>query len=121
MEMGGSVVSSLASVISRLIGSNQGKAPLTTEFNMIILGSKVRDSITGLEGIATARCTYLYGCVRIGIQPTALEGQKVAEEVFLDEQRVEVLEERKPVVSPASSALSGGPQSDPRASRSLRR
>ena len=43
---------------------------------MIKLGSKVRDSITGLEGIATARTEYLYGCVRITITPTELKDGK---------------------------------------------
>jgi hypothetical protein len=34
---------------------------------MVKLGSKCRDSITGLEGIATARTEYLYGCVHVCI------------------------------------------------------
>ncbi len=76
---------------------------------MIKLGSRVRDSITGFEGIAVIRSEHLYGCVHIGITPTILnkDGSTIRPE-FFDEQRVLVLEEMKPEVSPASSAVSGG-------------
>lgn len=80
---------------------------------MIKLGSKVKDSITGLTGIATSRCVYLHGCVHIGITPTELKDGKPIDSCWFDEQRVEVLEEKAPDVSPASSATSGGPASSP--------
>jgi len=35
---------------------------------MIKLGIRVKDSITGYEGVAIARTDWLYGCVRITIQ-----------------------------------------------------
>lgn len=77
---------------------------------MIKLGSKVRDHITGFEGIAVARTTWLYGCNRIVIEPTSLDkdGSPVKPESF-DEQRIELLEERAPFVAPVSEATSGGP------------
>lgn len=88
---------------------------------MIQLGSLVRDSVTGFSGMATARTVYLYGCVRITVPPTALhDGSPVADEWF-DEQRIEVVEPREPVVSAASSATSGGPQNDPPRERVPRR
>lgn len=37
------------------------------------LGQKVRDTISGVEGVAVARTEWLYGCVRVTIQP---EGSK---------------------------------------------
>lgn len=58
---------------------------------MVPLGSKVRDLITGLEGVAIGRSTWLYGCVRIGVEPLALKDGKPAESVWLDEQRMEVV------------------------------
>lgn len=76
---------------------------------MIKLGSKVKDSITGLTGIATSRTEYLYGCVHIGITPQETKDGKACEPQWFDEQRVEVLKEKKPWFSPASSASSGGP------------
>lgn len=76
---------------------------------MIKLGSKVKDSITGLTGIATSRTEYLYGCVHIGVTPTELKDGKPIESSWFDEQRIELVEEKKPEVSKASSAKSGGP------------
>ncbi len=39
----------------------------------IKLGDKVRDPLTGVEGIAYSRITYLQGCDRIGIQMPKVE------------------------------------------------
>jgi hypothetical protein len=40
---------------------------------VINLGDDVRDTITGCTGIATGRTEWLYGCVRIGVQPRVLK------------------------------------------------
>lgn len=40
---------------------------------MIKLGDKVKDKISGFEGLATARSEFLYGCVRILVEPTGLK------------------------------------------------
>ena len=80
----------------------------------IQLGSRVRDSITGADGIAVARTEYLYGCVRVGIEAESLDEKgKPRDLVWIDEQRIELLEERTPVASRLSSATAGGPQEDP--------
>lgn len=85
----------------------------------IQLGSKVRDSISGLSGIATGRATFLYGCVRVLIEPQELKDGKPIDPVWFDEQRVEVVEEKAPVVSADSTpGIPGGPQKDPPASAS---
>lgn len=39
----------------------------------VTLGKTYKDSISGFEGIAIARATYLYGCVRVNISPTKLK------------------------------------------------
>jgi len=80
---------------------------------MVILGSKVKDTLTGFSGIATARTEWLYGCARISIEPTELKDGKPIEAQWFDEQRVEVIKELAPTVSKDSSATSGGPQRDP--------
>lgn len=77
----------------------------------IKLGSKVRDILTGFEGIAVARTTFLYGCVRVCIESTEILKGEVVENWF-DEQRVETVKKTKPKVSPESSAGAGGPQRD---------
>jgi len=80
---------------------------------MVRLGSKVRDTITGFQGIATGRTEWLYGCTRISVEPTTLHEGKPIESHWFDEQRIEVLEAGEPKVSSDSSATSGGPQRDP--------
>lgn len=66
---------------------------------MAILGERYKDNITGFEGVAVSRTTYLYGCVRIG-----LEGKgKPGETIFFDEQRL----------VNTSQASSGGPMPSP--------
>jgi len=61
----------------------------------IKLGSKVKDKITGLVGIAMARTTWLHGCVRISIQPQELKDGKPIELYTIDEPQCEVIEEEK--------------------------
>ena len=55
---------------------------------MIKLGTKVKDSITGFEGIATSRVEYLIGCTQIGITPPVDKDGKVPDVVYLDEYRL---------------------------------
>lgn len=73
---------------------------------MIKLGQKVRDKITGFEGIAIARTEWLYSCVRLGVQ-----GQKVKDDGTLpeaqwfDEPQLEPIEE----VERPKPRTNGGP------------
>jgi hypothetical protein len=62
------------------------------------LGSKVKDSITGYEGIAVQRIEYLYGCVRIGVEGKVGADGKVPGIEYFDEQRVD----------PKSTVTTGG-------------
>jgi hypothetical protein len=80
---------------------------------MIQLGSKVRDTVTGFTGLAVSRTEFLHGCVRVGIEPQTLHEGKPMDAHWFDEQRVVLVEELEPEVSPLSSATSGGPQKDP--------
>lgn len=88
---------------------------------MIRLGSTVRDVYSKFEGIAIARTEWLYGCSRILIEPEALHDGKPIENVWFDEQRVEVIKDAGPVVIERAVAVdsgtgvpgTGGPQSDP--------
>ena len=56
------------------------------------LGQKVKDVITGFEGIVTGRCEYLTGCNRVLVLAQAKDG-KAGEGSWLDEDRCEVLDE----------------------------
>lgn len=67
------------------------------------LGAEAEDSLTKFKGIATARFTFLNGCVRIEITPTTLKDGKPIEPSSFDEQRV----------APHSKATTGGPRPGP--------
>ena len=56
----------------------------------IELGSKVRDRVTGFEGIAIGRTIWLTGCDNIGVQP-AVKDSKLEEVRWFDEIRLEVI------------------------------
>lgn len=62
---------------------------------MSILGSKVKDEVTGFEGIAVNFTEWMYGCNRVGIESTILKDGKTIDPQYFDEQRVEVLEPAK--------------------------
>lgn len=70
---------------------------------MVKMGSKVTDSITGFNGIVTGRAEYLYGCVRLLVEPKGLHDGKPIESFWFDEQRLDV----------ASTAKTGGPGDPP--------
>lgn len=82
---------------------------------MIKLGHRVKDVITGLEGVATGRCTYINGCIQILIRPQGLHEGKPIDGQWVDEQRIKVVEELEwdwleSKVSEPEKAGVGGPQ-----------
>lgn len=46
------------------------------------LGQRLRDRVTGIEGIATSKVEYLNGCVQYCIQPEAKDNKNVDHEYF---------------------------------------
>lgn len=60
---------------------------------MIKLGSRVKDKITGFEGIAIASVTYLTGCEQIGITPPLDKDGKLVETQYFDITRLEVIDD----------------------------
>ena len=55
---------------------------------MIELGQKVKDNITGFEGLVVARIEYLNGCIQFQVQPSKLKDGKPLEAEWIDEQRL---------------------------------
>lgn len=53
------------------------------------LGSKLRDVVSGLEGIATGRLEYLNGCVQYLIDPPLDKDGKLQKGMWVDSQQVE--------------------------------
>lgn len=56
----------------------------------INLGSKVKDPVTGVIGVAESKTTYLYGCPRVYIQPAFEDGKNV-DGITVDEPQIDVL------------------------------
>ena len=86
---------------------------------MVELGKKVRDPISGIEGIAVCSTKYLFGCIRIGVQlPGLNEKGRQHDYIYVDEPQLEVIGEKPKalIASLAGAVLSGlrhGPQPDP--------
>jgi hypothetical protein len=80
----------------------------------IKLGDKVRDKITGLEGIATGRFEWLYGCIRFAVQPSILHEGKPVEPSTFDQDQLEIVAEKVPALAAPAGARPGGPKPDPK-------
>jgi hypothetical protein len=65
---------------------------------MIKLGSKVKDRITGFSGIVTGFVTYLSGCNQALVIPKVAADGTFKEGQWFDEQRLEVDKKFKPIV-----------------------
>jgi ActR/RegA family two-component response regulator len=57
----------------------------------ITLGNRVKDIVTGFEGIATARLEYLNGCVQYCVKPTSKDNA-MPEGQYIDIQQLEVVD-----------------------------
>lgn len=55
------------------------------------LGSKVRDTITGLEGTVVAKTEWMNGCWRITIQPNQLKDGKPVDSTTFDVEQLELI------------------------------
>jgi hypothetical protein len=71
------------------------------------LGQRIRDKITGLEGICMAITLWKNGCRRANLQPTTLKDGKPMEMYAIDEQDIELVEPES-VPSEATAERSGG-------------
>lgn len=78
----------------------------TADDDTIVLGERYRDTISGFEGVATARYEFLHGCVRVCLE-TGKDGE--AKEGVFDEQRLVAADG----TVPRPTATSGGPRPGP--------
>ncbi len=76
---------------------------------MIKLGDEVRDKISGFQGIAVARHTYIEGCNRISIQPPIDKEGKLPESIAFDEPCLEIITIQK-ISKRQESSATGGPE-----------
>lgn len=57
----------------------------------IKLGDKVRDKITGFIGTAVAKTEFLNGCIQFNVLPKLDKGNKMPDEIGIDEQSLEII------------------------------
>lgn len=63
---------------------------------MIKIGDKVKDTITGLEGMAVAKIIYMNGCIQYEVQPKGLDKDgKIIKSAWVDEGQLIVKKEAK--------------------------
>lgn len=78
-------------------------------------GETVKDSVTGFQGVVTARYEFMNGCVRYMVERLKEDGGGIDELVF-DEQRLRIIS--RPIVGnevpPARPATGGARPSPPR-------
>ena len=68
-------------------------------------GDRVRDEVSGWEGVATAKYLYQNGCVRYEVNGADKDGKP--DGFVFDEQQLVVIEARR---QPAPLASTGGPR-----------
>ena len=61
---------------------------------VIELGDRVKDKITGFTGIAQAKTEWLYGCIRFTIAPEATKDGKVPDNHTFDAEQLEVVKKQ---------------------------
>lgn len=59
---------------------------------MIHLGDKVKDKVSGLTGIVVARTEWLYGCIRLTVQPQELHDGRPVDGYTFDEPQAELIQ-----------------------------
>lgn len=60
---------------------------------MANLGDRVKDKVTGFEGIVIGKSKWLNNCDTVGVKGKVKEDGTVPEAVWFDEMQVEVIEE----------------------------
>lgn len=79
---------------------------------MIALGDKVKDRISGREGIATGRAEYLYGCVQVLLSPLGVKKDGSPHEAcWYDEDRLSLVKAHAEPAPKSAATRAGGPQS----------
>jgi hypothetical protein len=75
---------------------------------MKLLGCKVRDLVTGFEGVVSSISFDLYGCIQVIVTPFVDKDGKLGEGRWFDSKRL-VVTDRTPVMAvPKFEAVPGG-------------
>ncbi len=80
--------------------------------------ARVRDRVTGFEGVVVARCEYLTGCVQLDVAPGVDKDGQMEKTWWIDEQRLEVVStdlvgKIGQTIKAGNARTPGGPQHTP--------
>lgn len=76
----------------------------------VTLGKQYKDSISGFSGVAVARTTYLFNCVRVMLSPTKLKDDgDFLPDTWFDEQILVAVRSKKVVKAKRKRTGTGGP------------
>ena len=87
----------------------------------IELGDRVRDRVTGYEGVAVCVAQWYAGCARVTVQPAMKEDGKVPEYATFDVLQLDVVDKAAATLrgtaymstASVSSPVTGGPRPEP--------
>ncbi len=77
------------------------------------LGDKVRDRITGFEGIILGRTEWMTGCRTYGVKSQALKDSSPIDAVWLDEIQLDLVMEQAVALHSHERPITGGPTPTP--------
>lgn len=78
-----------------------------------LLGKKVRDKVTKVEGIVTSISFDLYGCVQAIVNPGVGSDGKLLEVFWYDVKRLEVTDNKRAMEAPDFDDVPGGETRNP--------
>lgn len=86
------------------------------------LGDKVRDPVTGFEGIAIGLTEWLHGCTTVSVRPQTLKKDgDLKDSVSFDEPQLEIVKAKavisKEDLTPDEVTRTGGPRDEPQRPR----
>ena len=74
---------------------------------LIKLGQKIVDPVSGFEGVTIGRAVYLNGCARICVIPKHVDGKEYRNGTWFDEPQVKIFKAKRQVKQ--GSKITGGP------------
>lgn len=80
---------------------------------MKFLGMKVKDRVTGFQGVVESVSFDLYGCVQVVVRPETGKDGKQGEAHWFDAKRIDVTSKKPVMAPPAYAALPAGKEIGP--------
>jgi len=70
------------------------------EPHLDLLGKRIKDRVTGIEGVATSVSFDLYGCVQVVLTPAVQDDNEIKSGVWMDVNRIEILDHERVMEPP---------------------